>query len=88
MVVFGLSKNILFKSILGPCVHYLNKWKADKSLWEFYNESLPFPLTPARGKGKHFISEIRRKAKMDEDFISRMSDYSDSFRVTKRKEWS
>ena len=68
-------------------VIYLSKWKGDKSLWDFYNESLPWPLTPARSKGKNFIKEVRRKARMDEDFISRVAQYKDDYIVTKRKEW-
>jgi uncharacterized ferritin-like protein (DUF455 family) len=69
-------------------VNYLNKWKGDSTLWEYYNECLPWPLTPARAKGKNFVLEVRRKAKMDEDFITRVRDYKDDFGVTMRKEWS
>lgn len=68
-------------------VHFLNKWREDKSLWTYYLESLPWPLTPARGKGKFFIEEVRRKSRMDDDFISQMKNYQDGFRITKRREW-
>ncbi len=68
-------------------VTYLNKWKQDKRLWDYYNESLPFPLTPARAKGKHFIEHVRAKAKMDSLFIEKMKNYDDHFAITKRKEW-
>ena len=50
-------------------VKYMNLWRKDKSLWEYYNETLPYPLTAARGKGKLFVEEARRKAKMDQEFI-------------------
>lgn len=66
---------------------YLNRWRGDKTLWDYYNETLPFPLTPARGKGKTFVEEVRRKAKLDPLFIQQMKDYKDDFAVTNRKEW-
>lgn len=68
-------------------VSYLNKWKQDKSLWEYYNQNLPWPLTPARSKGKHFVEHVRKKTKMDEDFINKIKNYKDNFAITTRKEW-
>ena len=67
--------------------HYLGKWKEDKSLWEYYKETLPWPITPARAKGKQFVAEARKKAKLDEDFIQQLESYQDEFPITKRKEW-
>ncbi len=74
-------------SHVGFGVHFLNKWKEDKSLWNYYNELLPYPLTPARAKGKNFIEHVRKKAKMDEDFIQKIKHFDDNFAITKRKEW-
>ncbi len=68
-------------------VTYLNKWRADKSLWDYYQMSLPWPLTPARSKGKHFIEHVRLKARMDTEFIQKLKNYDDDFSITKRKEW-
>lgn len=68
-------------------VYYLNRWCHDDSLWNYYNKSLPFPITPARGKGKFFIESVRKKARMSDDFILRMKQYQDDFQVTTRKEW-
>lgn len=68
-------------------VSYFDRWRKDKSLWEYYNEHLPFPLTPARGKGQLFVEEARRKAKMDSEFIDKLATFDDQFRVTKRKQW-
>jgi uncharacterized ferritin-like protein (DUF455 family) len=68
-------------------VQWLNKWKENKSLWEYYLQSLPYPLTPARAKGKRFNKLDRLKAKMDEDFITSLLKFDDDFRVTKRREW-
>ncbi len=68
-------------------VNYLNLWKQDKSLWDYYNEVLPFPLTPARGKGKVFLEEARLKARMDDDFVRCVKEYRSDFSVINRKGW-
>ena len=68
-------------------VTYLNRWRKEKDLWTYYNEHLPYPLSPARAKGKFFIEEVRRKARLDDDFIQRLHKFDDDFSVTKRKEW-
>ena len=68
-------------------VSYLNRWRKDKDLWSYYNEHLPYPLTPARAKGKFFIEEVRKKARMDQEFINNLNQFDDHFAVTKRKEW-
>jgi len=68
-------------------VHYLNLWRKDKTLWDYYSEVLPFPLTPARSKGKKLIKESRIKAKMDEEFIENLLAYKNDFNVLERKEW-
>jgi len=65
--------------------HYLNKWSKDQSLWDYYLKILPFPLTPARSKGIHYQELSRVKAGFSQDFINRISQYKDSFPVTKRK---
>lgn len=69
-------------------VHYLSLWKKNKSLWNYYLENLPFPLTPARAKGKNFDEDGRREAKLDDEFIKIIKSYQGSFKVTKRKEWT
>jgi uncharacterized ferritin-like protein (DUF455 family) len=68
-------------------VQWLSKWKEDKSLWQYYLDNLPYPLTPARAKGKSFNQVDRLKAKMDETFLSELLNFDDEFSVTKRKEW-
>ncbi len=64
--------------------HYLNIWKKDKTLWQYYNDCLPFPLTPARSKGIRFQSEHRRKCNLGDDFVSKITDYQDNFKITNR----
>lgn len=74
-------------SHVGLGVNYLNRWRGDKSLWEYYLTCLPFPLTPDRSKGALFHRESRVSSGMDESFISSLVNYKDDFKVTKRKGW-
>ncbi|MEX1099472.1 MAG: DUF455 family protein, partial [Bacteriovoracaceae bacterium] len=66
---------------------YLELWRQDKSFWSYYNENLPWPLTPARSKGKLFVEEARRRARLDQNFIDKIKNYQDDFKITRRKEW-
>lgn len=68
-------------------VRWLSKWKLDKTLWEYYLANLPYPMTPARAKGKRVNKLDRLKARMNETFIDMLVNFDDGFRVTKRKEW-
>lgn len=67
---------------------YMNLWRQDKSLWEYYLQNLPWPLTPARAKGKTFDIEGRIRAQLGNEFIEIMQRYQGDFGITKRKEWS
>lgn len=68
-------------------VSYLNKWRENENLWDYYLSHLPFPLTPARAKGQIFNHESRIQSKMDEEFIKKIRDYRDDYKVTQRKQW-
>lgn len=74
-------------SHVGLGVHFLNKWREDKSLVDYYQSLLPWPMTPARSKGKHFQPDLRSRAHFNDDFIKWLSDYQDDFNVTNRREW-
>ncbi|MDH5414705.1 MAG: ferritin-like domain-containing protein [Flavobacteriaceae bacterium] len=67
--------------------NYLGKWRGQSSLWDYYNESLPYPMSPARSKGKLFVEHVRQQANLDQDFINKVKHYDDQFSITKRKEW-
>lgn len=67
--------------------NYLNRWRGDKKLQDYYYENLPGNLTPARAKGKFFLKDLREQARLDNEFISWIETYQDDFRVTQRKEW-
>ena len=64
--------------------HWMKKWRQDKSLWEYYQSSLPWPLTPARSKGIHFDPAIHQKAMNDEEFTRTLDSYQDPFKITQR----
>lgn len=64
--------------------HWLNRWRKDQDLWNYYLECLPWPLTPARSKGIGFDPLIHQKAVDDENFIHSLTHYDDQFKITKR----
>ncbi len=74
-------------SHVGFGVRYMNKWREDKDLWNYYQENLPWPMTPARAKGKVFERTPREKAGLDENFLEAIEQYKDDFSVTSRREW-
>jgi uncharacterized ferritin-like protein (DUF455 family) len=65
--------------------HYLDVWKGDKSIWEYYKSILPFPITPKRSFGINFHKQSRVDAGLSEEFIENARSYDDNFGVTKRK---
>ena len=64
--------------------HWMKKWREDKDLWNYYLESLPFPMTPARSKGIGFDPFLHEKAMNDSDFSHKLDLYEDDFKITKR----
>ncbi|MBL7665962.1 MAG: DUF455 family protein [Bacteriovoracaceae bacterium] len=67
--------------------HFLGRWKGDKKLWDYYQEILPWPITPARAKGLVFHADSRLQAGLDADFVDNLKNYRGDFQVTKRKQW-
>lgn len=64
--------------------HWLKRWRGDKKLWDYYLNSLPGPITPSRSKGINFDSKVHAKAMGDDEFITSLINYDDSFQITKR----
>jgi uncharacterized ferritin-like protein (DUF455 family) len=64
--------------------HWMKKWSGDKSLWDYYLTSLPWPLSPARSKGIGFDQNLHQRAMMDSVFVENLSRFDDKFKVTKR----
>lgn len=71
-------------SHVGFGAHWLNRWRGNKDLWNYYLQSLPWPLTPARSKGLGFDPEIHFAAIEDQSFIENLVNFDDQFRITKR----
>jgi uncharacterized ferritin-like protein (DUF455 family) len=67
--------------------HWLNQWRGDMDLWNYYKSNLPGVMTPARAKGIHFDKEIRLKAGLDQSFITSLDEFRDEFKVTNRRNW-
>lgn len=67
--------------------HWLNQWRGNKDLWNYYREHLPGVMTPARAKGIHFNRDSRVKSGLDESFINELDSFRDDFKVTNRKNW-
>jgi uncharacterized ferritin-like protein (DUF455 family) len=68
-------------------VHWMNRWRGEDSLWNYYLKNLPEFVTPARSKGMTYLKEARLKAGLDEDFVAQLEQYTDEFRVTRRRQW-
>jgi uncharacterized ferritin-like protein (DUF455 family) len=64
---------------------WLNQWRGQTNLWEYFFHNLPFPITPARSKGMNFNKESRLRAGLDNDFIDTLEKYRDPFGITNRK---
>jgi len=65
--------------------YWMKKWRENKTLWNYYCESLPWPMTPARSKGIEFDVNLHGKAIGDDDFVLNLSSFQDDFLVTRRK---
>jgi uncharacterized ferritin-like protein (DUF455 family) len=64
--------------------HWMKRWKQDEDLWSYYRSVLPWPLTPARGRGIDFDVELHRRAVGDDAFMTELVAFEDPFKVTKR----
>lgn len=66
--------------------HWMKKWREDKTLWQYYRENLPWPLTPARSKGIGFDITLRDQSLNDTNFLDELLNYQDDFQITRRSE--
>lgn len=64
--------------------HWMKRWREDKELWDYYVTCLPYPLTPARGKGIGFDTAIHNRAMNDDAFIIALDKFEDDFKITNR----
>jgi uncharacterized ferritin-like protein (DUF455 family) len=64
---------------------WLNQWRGEKNLWEYFFQNLPFPITPARSKGMNFNRNARARAGLTDSFIDTLESYRDPFGITNRR---
>ena len=65
--------------------YWLDQYRGDQSLWDFYCKLLPGEVTPSRGKGINYNEDFRLKAGIGKDFARKLSNYKDSFKIVERK---
>ena len=62
---------------VGLGVVWLNRWKeGNESDWHAYQRLLPYPITPARGKGKVYFDFLRTRTGLSKEFIEEMGVFS------------
>jgi len=58
-------------------LHWLNKWKMDKDLFEYYRSILPLNMTPSRSRGIGYKRETREEAGFEKSFLEKLEQYRD-----------
>ncbi|MBM76811.1 MAG: hypothetical protein CMK59_15500 [Proteobacteria bacterium] len=60
-------------------LHWFHQWKnPDLSDWDNHQQTLRYPLTPARAKGDYFCTQARQKCGFTEDYVSKLKAYRHS----------
>jgi len=65
--------------------HWLDKWRGDQTLWDYYRATLPFPITPARSRGLIYRPETRLEAGLPQEWADELGRFIDPFKVTQRR---
>jgi uncharacterized ferritin-like protein (DUF455 family) len=65
--------------------YWLNKWRENDSLWNYYLNHLPAKISPERSKGIEFSVEPRIMSGLDDNFIKSLLSYKDEFNIPKRR---
>lgn len=65
--------------------NFLNQWKNNSDIWQYYCDNLPFPVTPKRAMGIDYQKNHRLSCGISQEFIAQLESFEDSFRVTNRK---
>tara|TARA_R110000868_G_scaffold86182_5_gene241729 strand:+ start:875 stop:1702 length:828 start_codon:yes stop_codon:yes gene_type:complete len=66
---------------------WMDRVNGGKDLWSFYMDNLPPLLTPCRAKGILYKPELRLRCGLSDDFVEKLSNYQDDYRITQRKTW-
>jgi len=65
---------------------FLNKWKKDQDLFDYYKSLLPKNLSPSRSKGINFNPRAREKVGFDKTFVEKIKKYKEENRIFNRRE--
>jgi len=65
--------------------NWLSKNRKEEDLWEVYCNSLPSNFGPARAKGINFQEDLRLKSGLDSDFVRKLKEFRDDFKIVNRK---
>lgn len=65
---------------------FLDKWKEDQELFDYYKSLLPENLSPSRSKGIHFNAQVRRDLGFDPGFVEKIKNYREENRIFNRRE--
>lgn len=65
---------------------WLTQTGAD-DLWQFYMDNLPPLLTPCRARGVAYKPELRLRSGLSPEFVDKLTNYEDDYRITKRRSW-
>lgn len=66
-------------------VYWLNRWRKDDALWDYYVSHLPQNISPERSKGIEFSLSSRTMSGLDQEFLKSLIDYKSDFLIPKRK---
>lgn len=58
-------------------LHWLNKWKMDRDLFEYYQSILPQNMTPSRARGIAYNRASREEAGFEKTFLEKLENYRD-----------
>lgn len=66
--------------------YWLNKWKMDRELFEYYQMILPENITPSRARGIGYQRATREKVGFDQTFLEKFEKYQDPAPFLNRKQ--
>lgn len=67
-------------------LNFLNKWKQDQDLFDYYISLLPEDLSPTRSKGIDFNAKLREEIGFDKNFVEKIKNYREGNRIFNRRD--
>jgi len=65
--------------------YWLNKWKMDRELFEYYQMILPENISPSRARGIGYQRATRQRVGFENSFLEKLENYQDSLSLLNRK---